>query len=233
MNRIVSAARLQAANPVVSLGVPWMVVSISFAINLAIWGLADLDSNPDASSNTGGLASLYITVVVVCAQMVTQVFPFAMALSLSRHTYHLGTALAALAQSLVFAVVLTILTAVEDATNGWGVGLDFWAPGAIDVGNPLLQVVVFAVPLLAAAFLGVGIGVVFKRWGAMGLYTLTIATLLVVGTAVVAITWREAWGDTWAWLTDRSVESMTIALPLALAVVLAAVTYRGLRRTVP
>jgi hypothetical protein len=232
MNRIVSAARLQSANPIISLGVPWLVVGISFAINLAIWGLADIDAQ-DGDSVTGGLASLYITVVVVFAQTLTQVFPFALGLSLSRRTYYLGTALAALGQALVFGLALTVLTAVENATNGWGVGLDFWAPGALDVGNPVLQLVVFTVPLLACCFLGIGIGVVFKRWGASGMYALLLTTLVVVGAAVVLLTWRKAWGDTWSWLTDRSVETMTIGLPAVLAVALAAITYRGLQRTVP
>ncbi|MCZ2817099.1 hypothetical protein [Modestobacter sp. VKM Ac-2984] len=233
MNRIVSAARLQAAHPLVSLGVPWMVVGISFAINLAIWGLADLDAHPGNSSNTGGIASLYITVLVVFAQLVTQVFPFAMGLSLSRRAYYLGTAVAALLQSLAFAFALTVLTAVENATNGWGVGLDFWAPGAIDVGNPALQVAVFALPMLAACFLGIGIGVVFKRWGAMGIYVLVLATLVVIGAGVVLMTWQRAWGDLWSWLTGWSVETATLGLPAVLAIALAALTYLGLRRAVP
>ncbi|WP_369140569.1 hypothetical protein [Modestobacter versicolor] len=233
MNRVVSAARLQGAHPMVSLGVPWMVVSISFAINLAIWGLADLDSQPDASATTGGLASLYITVVVVYAQTVTQMFPFALGLSLSRRTYYLGTALAALVQSLLFAVALTALTVVENATDGWGVGLDFWAPGSVDVGNPALQVLVFTFPMLAACFIGIGIGVVFKRWGATGMYALGIGTFAVTGLAIIVLTWREAWGDTWTWLTERSVESMTIGLPAVLAIALAGLTYLGLRRAVP
>ncbi|WP_299959799.1 hypothetical protein [uncultured Modestobacter sp.] len=233
MNRVVSAARLQAANPVVSLGVPWMVVSISFAINVAIWGLADLAADPDASANTGGIASLYITVVVVSAQLVAQVFPFALGLSLSRRTYYLGAALASLVQSLVFAVPLTVLTAVENATNGWGVGLDFWAPGALDVGNPALQLAVFALPMLAACFLGAGIGVVFKRWGATGMYALAMGTILLAGVVVVVVTWQQAWTDLWSWLTDRSVATMTLGLPAFLVIALAGLSYLGLRRAVP
>ena len=232
MNRVVNAARLHLAHPLVVLGVPLMIVSIAFATNLAIWGLADLDAQ-EGDDNTGGVVSLYITMIVVFVQTVTQVFPFAMGLSLSRRTYYAGTALAALAQSLLFGVVLTALTAVENATGGWGVGLDFWAPGPIDVGNPMLQLLVFTVPLLAACFMGIGIGVVFKRWGANGIYVLSIGSLLVVGATIVLVTWREAWGDVWTWLSDRSVESMTLGLPAVLAVALAVVTYLGLRRAVP
>ena len=232
MSRIVSAARLQLAHPLVVLGVPWLVVATSFAINLAIWGLADIGRQPD-SSYTGGLVSLYITVVVVFSQTMTQMFPFAMGLSLSRRTYYLGTAAAALVQSLGFGIALTVLDAIEDATDGWGVGLQFWAGGALDVGNPLLQLTIFTLPMLAACFLGMAIGVVFKRWGAMGLYGLGLGTLLLGGALAVLITWRGAWTDLWSWLGDRSVESLTIGLPAVLVIAVAGLTYLGLRRTVP
>ena len=134
MSRVLSAARLQLAHPLVVLGVPWMVVATSFAINVAIWGLADVAQQPD-TAYTGGLASLYITVVVVFSQAMTQMFPFAMGLSLSRRTYYLGTAAAALVQSLSFGLALTALDAIEDLTNGWGVGLQFWAAGGLDVAT--------------------------------------------------------------------------------------------------
>jgi hypothetical protein len=208
-------------------------VTSSFVINLAIWGLADVAEQSGTTTYTGGLASLYITVIVVFSQAMTQMFPLAMGLSLSRRTYYLGTAAAALLQSLGFGLGLTALDAVEDATNGWGVGLQFWAGGGLDVGNPLLQLVVFTVPMVAACWIGLGIGVVFKRWGAAGIYGLSIGVLLAAGVLAVLVTWRDAWSDLWAWLTDRSVESLTITLPLVLAVAVAGLTYLGLRRTVP
>ena len=231
MSRVLAAARLQLAHPLVILGVPWLVVASSFAINIAIWSLADVAEQSE-STYTGGLASLYITVIVVFSQAMTQMFPFAMGLSLSRRTYYLGTAAAALVQSVGFGLALTVLDAVEDATNGWGLGLQFWAGGGLDVSSPLLQFVVFTLPMIAACSIGMGIGVVFKRWGAAGLYALGIGSLLIAGVLAVLVTWRQAWTDLWSWLTDRSVESMTIALPLVLAVAVAGLTYVTLRRTV-
>ena len=232
MSRVLAAARLQLAHPLVILGVPWLVVASSFAINIAIWSLADVAEQSE-STYTGGLASLYITVIVVFSQAMTQMFPFAMGLSLSRRTYYLGTAAAGVVQSLGFGLALTVLDAVEDATSGWGVGLQFWAGGGLDVGNPLLQFVVFNLPMIASGAIGLGRGVVYKRWGAVGIYGLVIGSLLVGGVLAVLVTWRSAWTDLWPWLTDRSVESMTIALPLVLAVTVAGLTYLALRRTVP
>jgi hypothetical protein len=232
MNRVLGAARLQVINPLVSIGIAWAIVALAFVVNLAIWGLGDLDEQA-SDANTGGLAALYITVTVGFIQAVTMMFPFAMGLSLSRRVFYLGTALVAVVEAFAFGLVLTALTAIENATNGWAIGLQFWAPGFVDVGNPALQVLVFALPLLACAFVGIGLGVLYKRWGTAGIYALTATVIVVTGALVILLTWRRAWDELGAWLADRSVESWTIGLPAVAAVALAALAYMGLRRAVP
>ena len=233
MNRAVAAARMQLVHPLLTFGIPWAIVLSSFAINLAIWGFGDVAAQSSGNGSTGGLASLYITVLVVFIQAVTQMFPFALGLSLSRRDFYLGTALTAGFQAVGYAVVLTILTAIEGASDGWGMGLHFWAPGVLDVDNVALQFVVFAVPMVACAFIGIAIGVVFKRWGAPGLYVLALTTLIGGGLLAVWASWQTAWGDVIDWLGDRSVYSLTLGFPAALAVALAALTFLGLRRAVP
>jgi len=233
MNRVVAAARMQLVHPLLIVGIPWAIVGSSFAINLAIWQVGDVAAQAPGDGSTGGLAALYITILVGFVQAVTQYFPFATGLSLSRREFYLGTALAAAMEAVVYGIALTGLTAIENATNGWGVRLHFWAPGALDVGNPFLQFLVFAVPMLGCAFLGMGIGVVFKRWGATGLYALTLGALLIGGLAAVWVTWQEVWGDVGSWLADLPVTSLTVVLPALVAAVLAGLTFLGLRRTVP
>ncbi len=233
MNRVLATARMHLVHPVVILGVPWMVALTSFAINLPIWGLGDLGEPPGEQTLTGGLASLYVTVLIVFVQAVTQMFPFAMGVSLSRRTFYAGTALVAVGQAVGYGVVLTVLSSVEKATEGWGVGLHFWAPGALDVGNPLLQVAVYGLPMLACAFLGMALGTVSKRWGTTGLYTLGIATLLLFGGLAVLITGLGAWSDLGGWLLAQSVYAYTLALPALAAVVLAGLSWGALRRCVP
>lgn len=232
MNRVLAAARLHSTNPLLTVGIPWGIVGLSFAINLALWGTIGIgDENPEAF--TGGVVSLYITVLVVFVQSVTSLLPFAMGMSLSRRTFYAGTALAALVVALVYGAALAVLTAVEDATGGWGVGLHFWAPGGFDVGNPALQVLVSGAPMLAAAFLGVAIGVVMKRWGPTGLWTLVVATLAVSGALAVLVSWQRAWGDVGSWLTDQSAVTLAVALPVVLALGTAALAFAGIRRVVP
>ncbi|MGX5657311.1 hypothetical protein ACWKWC_21240 [Geodermatophilus nigrescens] len=232
MNRVLASARLHAMNPLLTVGIPWGVVSLSFVINLAVWSLTDAGTQPGGGI-TGGVASLYITVLVVFVQSVTQVMPFAMGMSLSRRTFYLGTALAALVAALVYGVAVALLVAIEDATGGWGVRLNFWAPGQMDVDNVALQVLVSGAPMLAAAFLGVAIGVVMKRWGQYGIWGLVIGAMVVFGGLAVLVSWRGWWGDVGTWLVDQSTLTLAVAIPVALAAVAAALSFAGLRRVVP
>ncbi|SHF56460.1 hypothetical protein [Geodermatophilus nigrescens] len=232
MNRVLASARLHAMNPLLTVGIPWGVVSLSFVINLAVWSLTDAGTQPGGGI-TGGVASLYITVLVVFIQSVTQVMPFAMGMSLSRRTFYLGTALAALVAALVYGVAVALLVAIEDATGGWGIRLNFWAPGQMDVDNVALQVLVSGAPMLAAAFLGVAIGVVMKRWGQYGIWGLVIGAMVVFGGLAVLVSWRGWWGDVGTWLVDQSTLTLAVAIPVALAAVAAALSFAGLRRVVP
>jgi len=74
----------------------------------------------------------------------TQLLSFAMSISITRRAYYLGMALVALVESLVYGVALTALAAVERVTDGWGVGVAFWAPGPTADLNPALQVLAYA-----------------------------------------------------------------------------------------
>jgi hypothetical protein len=231
MNRVLAAARLHLIHPLVILGVPWLVVATSFAINLGVWGLTPVSQEPAAF--TGGVASLYVTVLVVYVQAVTQMLPFAMGLGLSRRTFYLGTALVAGGQAVAYGIAITVLDAIEAATGGWGVDLNFWAPAGADVSSPLAQIVVSGTPMLAFSAVGVAIGIVWKRWGSAGIWTLTIGSIAVVGGLVVLITWRDAWRDIGAWLSDQTVATLAVGIPLALSAVVAALCWLGMRRVVP
>lgn len=227
----VGAARLHSVHALVALGIPWVVVGSSFAINLAIW--AALPPEAREGGGTGGAISLYITVAIVFLQAVTQLFPMALGLSLSRQTFYLGTLLAAALQSVGYGIALTVLTLVENATGGWGLGLSFWAPGAVDVGNPALQVLVFAVPMFFAASLGIGVGVVIKRWGQLGMWTLSIVLLLASGTAAALITWRRGWTAVGTFFVDTPILVLLLLVPAVIAVAVAGTSFLGLRRAVP
>jgi hypothetical protein len=232
MNRTLAAARLHLVNPLQIIGIPWGIALLSFAINLPIWALTEAAEQPGGGI-TGGVLSLYISVMVVFVQSATQLLPFAMGMSVSRLTFYRGTALVALGTALGYGVILATLTSIEDATGGWGVRLNFWAPGKLDVDNWGLQVIVSGAPMLAAAFLGVAFGVVMKRWGQLGLWSLVVGTIVVFGGLAVLVSWQRAWGDVGTWLTDQSALTLAVLIPAVLGVVAAGLSFAGLRRIVP
>ena len=231
MSRVLQAARLHLIHPAMMLGIPWLVVSISFAINLATWYLTP--AGEDDGGFTGGIGAFYITVLVVFVQVVTQLLPFAMGVSISRRAFYLGTALVAGLQALVSGVVISALVSVENATGGWGREMNFWAPGIFEVGNPVLQVFAAAAPMLAFAFVGVGIGIVHQRWGQIGTWGLIVGSMIVFGGLAVLITWLEAWRAVGDWFADQSASTLTIGLPLAVALIAAVVSFPGMQRIVP
>jgi hypothetical protein len=233
MNRVLTAARLQLVRPLVILGVPWLVGVLSFAINWAVWRIIDIRSIEGDDGITGGVSALYITVLVVFVQAVTQLMPFAMGISLSRRSYFLGTCLVALGMALAFGIVLALLDVVESATGGWGVGLEFWTPVPLDVAGFVPQVLVSGGPMLALIAAGVGMGVVSKRWGPNGVWGLTIGGHVVLGGAAVLVTWLGAWGDLGRWFADQSVTTLAVGVPLALATALGLLAFVGVRRVVP
>jgi hypothetical protein len=231
VNHVLKAARLQLVHPLAILGIPWAVAISSFVINLAIWAVAGLGGTPSAF--TGGLVSLHVTFLLVHVQSITRLLPFAMSVSITRRNYYLGMTVVAVAESIAYGIALSILAAVERASGGWGVGLGFWAPGSLADLNRALPVLAYAGPLLACACLGMEIGVVQKRWGGTGLWTLAIGSLVVVGGLVVLLTWARAWESIGGWVTNQAPLTLTAGLPLLLAVALAGLTWTALRRVVP
>lgn len=232
MTRVLQAARMHLINPAVALGIPWLVVALSFAINLAIWHLTPVGSESDGGG-TGGVAALYITVLFMFVIAVTQLLPFAMGVSLSRRAFYLGTALVVLAESLYYGIAISVLVSIENATDGWGTGLDYWAPGILDVGNPVLQVFASGALMAAAATIGVGMGIVHQRWGQAGTWGLIIGSLIFFGGIAIVISALEAWQSVGDWLAGQSALTLTIGFPIALAVAVALLAYPGIRRVVP
>lgn len=231
MNRILATARVQLAAWPSTLGIPWLVLGTSFVINLTVVGL--LDAPPEGNSSTGGLLALYVFMFIAYLLTMTHYFPMILGMSVTRRTFYLATCLMALAQSLVYATVVLLLNLAESATGGWGVSLSFFNLGFLHQDNGLLQLLVYAVPMLMLAFLGMFVGVTFKRWGAIGMYTLAIAATIVFGGLAVLLTWLHWWGDIGAWFADQSSLSLLAGWPALLALVLAAANLLVLRRATP
>ncbi|MFI7080512.1 ABC transporter permease [Micromonospora sp. NPDC049903] len=230
MNRALTVPRLQFVAWPSVVGWPVAILSLSFLINLAFF--ASMDGR-DIEQTTGGLASIYVMMFIACINVITQDFPFAIGLGISRRSFYLGNVLSFGAQAVVYAGLLYLLAVIEEATDGWGVGLTFFGIPFLWVENPVLRFLGFAIPFLLLGFLGIAIALVFKRWGVNGMLTLSTAALVVIGGAVVLATWRGWWSAIGGWLADQSGAALLVGWPALLTLPLAVVSYLIIRRATP
>lgn len=231
--RVLTAARLNVVGAPMRLGIPWAVVLAAFLINLLIFGLLRTSTGDASPGVTGAIAALYFSAAAAYLQTMTQTFPFALSLGVTRRNFYLGASLVVLAESLLHGVLLTVLLAIERATGGWGLDLRFFGVGFLVQGNPVAQVAAYAVPMAALCFLGLLVGTLFRRWGQIGLYVTGVASILVLGGLVVLVTWQQWWGSVGGFFTTTPTLALTAAYPLLLAAVFAAGGYLLVRRATP
>ena len=232
-NRVLTAARLNTVGAVLRLGMPWAIVGVALLINIVIFALVRANVTDGETGVTGALTALYVFIFVAYLQTMTQSFPFALSLGVTRRNFYLGAGLTVLAETLLHAVLLTVLLAIERATGGWGVDVSFFGVGFLMQPNPLLQFFAYWAPMVAMGFLGVVAGTVFKRWGQYGLYVAGIASLLVFGGLAILVSWQQWWPAVGEFFTSTP-ELVLIGLyPLVLAAVAAGGGFLLLRRATP
>jgi hypothetical protein len=228
--RVLAAARVHLANWPMALGFPLAIMSSSLFVNAAIFA-----SMGDAVENavTGGLASLYIVQFVICWQGLFQNFTFAVGLNVTRRSFYAASVLVAAGQSLVFSLLLYALELGEGATDGWGVDLRFFGPLPLLSSTSPVTILVYAVPLLMVSTAGLFLGAVAKRWGAVGVFVLSVLFIVVVGGAVALVFAVDGWPAVFEWWGDQSGVALAVGwalIPTALAL---GGGWLALRRAVP
>lgn len=232
-NRVLTAARLNVVDARTRLGMPWLVLGAVWLVNLLIYGLIRANTGGDDDGTIGALAALYLFMAVAYLQTMTQTFPFALSLGVTRRNFYLGASLVVLLESLLHGVLLTIMLAVERATGGWGLAMRVFGVGFLVQGNPVLQVVAYAVPLMALGFLGLLVGTVFRRWGQLGIYVGGIGSILVLGGLVALVTWQQWWGAVGRFFSTTPSLALVGAYPLVLVALAAVGGFLLVRRATP
>ncbi len=231
MNRFSSLLRMNLVGWPAAIAWPWGILVAAWLVNVVIWGA--MPDSAKANAQTFGLVSIAVVTMIAFVSAMTQLFPFAMGLGATRRAFFLALSTYAAAQAVVFGAGLYVLSLIERATDGWGVGLDFYLLPALDAGNPVGQWLVYAVPLLLVAAVGIASGVVHQRWGGNGTMSLILATVLASGALVAWLTWQDQWPAFGRFFTDQSAVALFAGWPLLAVVLLLAGGYAVLRRSVP
>lgn len=236
--RILNVVRLHIGNPYTAIVLPWIILGIVLAINLAIWLLIAIGTHGrDALNAQVGFSysgsSFYIAVymMIVAVQAVSTTFPFALSYGATRRDYWLGTSLTFVLLSAFYAVGFTILGVIERATNGWGLGGRMFTP--IYFGDNWWQrLLICFFGLLFFFFIGSSLAAVWVRWKVTGMVVFFTALAVLVLGGVTALTLTASWIGFW--------EALAAAGPLGIASWLlvpaaigAVVGYFILRRATP
>jgi hypothetical protein len=198
--RIALATRLHATNPWGTLILPWLILIGVFGVNFAVWHIVkaaagDGQVDPDAFQYNGGVTWIFFYMAVVAIQAMNQTFRFALGMSATRRDYYLGTALYFVALSLMYGIGISLLAAIERATDGWGVRGAFFAP-AFMADLPLAQVAFgFVLILLLLFFVGAAVATVFVRWGSNGILAFFGAVAVIGLAGAWLMTRANAWGS--------------------------------------
>ncbi|EID54375.1 hypothetical protein [Saccharomonospora xinjiangensis] len=228
MAQLVRVARIQLVNVFSVLVLPMLIVALVLVGNIVLSG-----AFASGGFATGGLFALYATMLVAHLQTMTQMFPFALGLSVTRKEFFGATTMVVSGQAAIYGVLLTMGKLVEEATGGWGVELTFLALPFLSHDNVFLQFLAYTAPLVALSFLGVWIGIVFKRWGQYGVWALGVSLgAVVVGLALI-VNWQDWWDELGRFLSSQPAIALQAGYPMVITLLLAGVSYLTMRRAVP
>jgi len=173
---------------------------------------------------------LYGIAIAMATISVTQIFPYALGMSVTRREFYLAWSLLAVVQSVVYALVLCLLRAVEQATGYWWLGMRYFTLPLMDHVNPVLILLGYAVPVLVVTHLGILFGTVYLRWGTTGVLASLTLAFTALGLAAALITWTRQWHAIGRWLLDQSPTALLAGWPVLVAAAFAVGGYTLIRR---
>lgn len=238
-SRVSAVIRLLFVNPRVVIVTPLIVLAGIFLINVVIWVLIDAvaaspDDRADAARGFGYSGSaffLFVYMAVVAIQAMNGSFRFALGFGATRRDYYLGTVAGFGVLSVGWAVLLSALGVVEQATGGWGLGGRMFTPvyfGTTVGGRFVVELCL----LLFSFFAGSAFGSMFVRWQSTGLLVLSGVLLVALIATAGLIQVLGAWAQVFAWIGDNAPVGLAL-WSLVVTAAFAALGFLVLRRATP
>ena len=240
MNRITAVTKLHFVNLWTIAGVPAIILVGILAVNIAIWWLIlSAVSDPASESDvrqgfgySGAVFYIFVHMMVVAVQAFNLTFPFALGYGVTRRDFYLGSALAFAILSAFWAIILTLLSFIEEATDGWGLGGSMFSAVYFGDGAVWQRLFIFFAAFLFFFYVGAGIATLYVRWKANGLlaFFILLAAALVGAFALVIRT--NSWGAVGDWFVVNGPTGVA-AWALVPAALTAVAGYFVLQRATP
>ncbi len=228
MPRVLNVVRLQFLNRQTYLGIPLIILGGTLLLSVLIFQLIP-GTGPKYAGGAAGAPLWYFS--AMGSLSLTLTFPFALALSVTRREFHLGTLLTAALASVMLAGIYCTIAVVETATGGWGVNGYVSFPG---LGGDQLGVAFLAYFTLSMLFFGVGYlgAAVFKRWGGTVFFAALTAVVLLLAGAVTLVVRMGAGAGVVAWVGAQGFAGLAAWILLLVALMWAG-SYLVVRRLTP
>jgi hypothetical protein len=238
--RVFAVIKLHFVNRFQILYLPLIVLGAIFLVNLAIWWIIVESTGGNNSSNrsathlgySGAVSYIYVYGIVIAVQAISRTFPFSLGFGVTRRDFYVGSALAFVLLSFGFAVVLTIMSVLEIATNGWGLGGRMFAPLFFTNSFWLLRFVMYFCAFLFLLFIGTAGAAFYVRWKATGLTVFFAIIAIVILAAIAYFTLGHHWDVVGKWIDSSGPVGITVWLLLP-AAVFAIAGFFVLRRATP
>lgn len=227
ITRALAVARIHTVAWPLLIAWPVGVLAVALALPWTIFALIDTAAD---SNFTGSLAALLGVSLAFYLGAMTQTFPFALGLGVTRRDYFAATLLVSAAQILGFGMILWGLAAIEQATGGWGVNMVMFSVPSLITDNPLVQLGTFFAGFALVAGVGLLLGAIQQRWRVTGLYTVGFGVFVVAGLAAILVTWQRWWPAIGHWFADVPRSVPMVWLPAVITLVCLAGAWAVIRR---
>jgi hypothetical protein len=177
-----------------------MILAFIWLINMIIWWIisasvtgSDRQDAMEGTQWSGASFYIFVYLLVVAVQSMNMTFAYALGLSLTRREFYLGSTVAFVLLAASYGAILTVLSYLEEWTNGWGLGGHMFTSVYFGSGPVWQRLFLFTAAMLFFAFIGAVSGTIFMRWRTNGLLiAAAISTVLIVG-AIALITLTQNW----------------------------------------
>ena len=238
-NRVLSVVKLHFTNPWTTITFPWIVMLTILVLTVLVWMLvlaniadpADQAKAREGFGYSGSSGFIFVYMIVVAVQSINTMFPFAQGYGVTRRNFALGTGLYFVMLSAFYSVGLTVLSIIEDATDGWGVGGSLFSVAYFG-DTPAERLFVFFAIFILFFFAGSAIAAIYLRWRAFGITTFFIALGFALVGLVALVTAVEGWDEVGAWFEAAGLVG-SFAWSFVVSAIAALGGYLVLRRTTP
>lgn len=228
MSRVVKVMQMQLINKWTFLGVPAVILVVTFLLSYAIWVIVP----GDGQVYSGATQAVLWYFLVLGIQSMTMTFPFSQSMGVSRRTFYLGTVGLFAVVALAVSTIYYLLGLVERATDGWGQNAQMFALDWLAASPGVVQVLFYFVAMVALFMIGFWFATVWKRWQTRGMLVAWIGLGAVTVGLVALTTWQDRWPQVGTWFSVQTPLTVS-AWSTMFCAVLAAGSYLTLRRATP